>query len=162
MNRWNKLAIVAAGLLAMAMADDELSCCLVGPNPEYCDSDSQCTDKSRELYDASKPYCHDEGNFCHSGCKTDTDCTIKTAKHAAWYDPARPYCHPTRRDCMTKRLAEGGLAGGPVVPAAGAVGGAWRRRVTLTGDPRVVDGATGARFLQALRRIREHPALLAG
>ena len=37
----------------------------------------------------------------------------------------------------------------------------WRLRVTLTCDHRVVDGALGARFLQALRKYVEHPALLA-
>jgi pyruvate dehydrogenase E2 component (dihydrolipoamide acetyltransferase) len=34
-------------------------------------------------------------------------------------------------------------------------------RVTLTCDHRVVDGALGARFLQAMRKYLEAPALLA-
>lgn len=57
-------------------------------------------------------------------------------------------------------LAVGGLAQEPVV-VDGAVTVAWQMRVTMTCDHRVVDGALGARFLQALRRYVENPALLA-
>jgi pyruvate dehydrogenase E2 component (dihydrolipoamide acetyltransferase) len=58
-------------------------------------------------------------------------------------------------------LAVGGMQQEPVV-VDGALTVGWRMRVTLTCDHRVVDGALGARFLQALRAIVENPALLAG
>ena len=57
-------------------------------------------------------------------------------------------------------LAVGALQKEPVVSPDGALAVGWRMRVTLTCDHRVVDGATGARFLVALRRYMEHPALL--
>ena len=38
----------------------------------------------------------------------------------------------------------------------------WRMKVTMTCDHRVIDGALGAEFLQALRKFIEFPALLAG
>lgn len=43
----------------------------------------------------------------------------------------------------------------------GVLGIGWRMKVTLTCDHRVIDGALGAEFLQALRRYIEYPALLA-
>lgn len=49
-----------------------------------------------------------------------------------------------------------------VVVRDGQVATRWRMRVTMTCDHRVVDGALGARFLSALRKYVEHPALLAG
>ncbi len=58
-------------------------------------------------------------------------------------------------------LAVGALQREPVVTASGELGVGWRMRVTLTCDHRVVDGALGARFLQAVRRYVEAPALLA-
>jgi pyruvate dehydrogenase E2 component (dihydrolipoyllysine-residue acetyltransferase) len=36
-----------------------------------------------------------------------------------------------------------------------------RMKVTLSGDHRVIDGATGAKFLQEVLRILEHPMTLA-
>jgi pyruvate dehydrogenase E2 component (dihydrolipoamide acetyltransferase) len=57
-------------------------------------------------------------------------------------------------------LAVGSLQQEPVVKD-GALGIGWRMKLTLTCDHRVVDGALGARFLQALRRFLEAPALLA-
>ena len=57
-------------------------------------------------------------------------------------------------------LAVGAMAQEPVVED-GQIVARWRMRVTLTCDHRVVDGALGARFLQALRKYVEHPALLA-
>lgn len=56
-------------------------------------------------------------------------------------------------------LAVGQLAQVPVVQG-GALTVGWRMSVTLTCDHRVVDGATGAAFLQVLRRYVENPALL--
>lgn len=56
-------------------------------------------------------------------------------------------------------LAVGGLQQEPVVDG-GALSVAWRMRVTMTCDHRVIDGALGARFLQAVRRNIEAPALL--
>lgn len=44
------------------------------------------------------------------------------------------------------------VVGGQVVPA-------WRMKVTMTCDHRVIDGALGARFLQALRLHVENPGL---
>jgi pyruvate dehydrogenase E2 component (dihydrolipoamide acetyltransferase) len=58
-------------------------------------------------------------------------------------------------------LAVGAMAREPVVREDGSLGVAWGMRVTLTCDHRVVDGALGAEFLQALRRYVERPALLA-
>lgn len=57
-------------------------------------------------------------------------------------------------------LAVGGMQQEPVV-VDGALSVGWRMRVTLTCDHRVVDGALGAEFLQAVRRYIETPALLA-
>ena len=57
-------------------------------------------------------------------------------------------------------LAVGAMAQEPAVED-GQLVVRWRLRVTLTCDHRVVDGALGARFLQALRKYVEHPALLA-
>jgi len=56
-------------------------------------------------------------------------------------------------------LAVGSLGQEPVV-VDGELGVGWRLRVTMTCDHRVIDGALGARFLQALRRYVEHPELL--
>ncbi len=57
-------------------------------------------------------------------------------------------------------LAVGGLEQVPVV-VDGALSVGWRMKVTMTCDHRVIDGALGASFLQALRRYIENPALLA-
>lgn len=57
-------------------------------------------------------------------------------------------------------LAVGGMAQVPVV-TDGQLSVGWRMKVTLTCDHRVVDGALGAEFLQAVRRYLEAPALLA-
>ena len=37
----------------------------------------------------------------------------------------------------------------------------YRMKATLSVDHRVADGASGARFLQTLRRLLEHPLLMA-
>jgi pyruvate dehydrogenase E2 component (dihydrolipoamide acetyltransferase) len=56
------------------------------------------------------------------------------------------------------------LAAGAVEPRAVVVDGAVvvrrRMRVTMSCDHRVIDGATGARFLQTLRRLVENPLML--
>ncbi|RME22931.1 MAG: 2-oxo acid dehydrogenase subunit E2 [Deltaproteobacteria bacterium] len=60
-------------------------------------------------------------------------------------------------------LAVGGLQREAAVvdgEGGGRLSTAWRMRVTMTCDHRVIDGALGARFLQALRRNVESPALL--
>ena len=57
-------------------------------------------------------------------------------------------------------LAIGGIDAKPVV-AGGNVVVRRRLRVTMSCDHRVIDGATGARFLQTLRRLLELPLLLA-
>lgn len=57
-------------------------------------------------------------------------------------------------------LAIGGIELKPVV-VDGAVVVRRRLRVTMSCDHRVIDGATGARFLQTLRRLLEVPLLLA-
>jgi pyruvate dehydrogenase E2 component (dihydrolipoamide acetyltransferase) len=56
-------------------------------------------------------------------------------------------------------LAVGGVEAKPVV-LDGNVVVRQRMRVTMSCDHRVIDGATGARFLQALRRLIENPLLL--
>jgi pyruvate dehydrogenase E2 component (dihydrolipoamide acetyltransferase) len=57
-------------------------------------------------------------------------------------------------------LAVGEVKQVPVVED-GALTVGWRMKATLTCDHRVIDGALGARFLQALRRYVAFPALLA-
>jgi pyruvate dehydrogenase E2 component (dihydrolipoamide acetyltransferase) len=57
-------------------------------------------------------------------------------------------------------LAIGGIESKPVV-VDGNVVVRRRLRVTMSCDHRVIDGATGARFLQTLRRLLELPLLLA-
>lgn len=57
-------------------------------------------------------------------------------------------------------LAVGSLQQEPVV-VDGALSVGWRMKVTMTCDHRVIDGALGASFLQALRKYIENPALLA-
>ena len=57
-------------------------------------------------------------------------------------------------------LAVGSLQQEPVV-VDGALTVGWRMKVTMTCDHRVIDGALGASFLQALRKYIENPALLA-
>lgn len=57
-------------------------------------------------------------------------------------------------------LAVGALEQRPVVNE-GALSVGWRMDVVMTCDHRVIDGAVGARFLQALRRHVEAPGLMA-
>ena len=57
-------------------------------------------------------------------------------------------------------LAVGAVVEKPVV-ADGRVEVGTRCRMTLSSDHRVVDGATGAKFLQTLRQILENPVFLA-
>jgi len=56
-------------------------------------------------------------------------------------------------------LAIGGVEDKPVV-IDGAVVVRKRLRVTMSCDHRVIDGATGAKFLQTLRRLIENPLML--
>lgn len=56
-------------------------------------------------------------------------------------------------------IAIGGIESKPVV-ANGEVVVRRRLRVTMSCDHRVIDGATGARFLQTLRRLIENPLML--
>jgi pyruvate dehydrogenase E2 component (dihydrolipoamide acetyltransferase) len=56
-------------------------------------------------------------------------------------------------------LAVGGVEQVPVVEAGKLTVG-WRMKATMTCDHRVIDGALGARFLQAFRAYIESPALL--
>ncbi len=57
-------------------------------------------------------------------------------------------------------LAVGAVRHVPVV-VDGQVTVGYRMKVTLSVDHRVADGASGARFLQTLRRLLEHPLLMA-
>ena len=57
-------------------------------------------------------------------------------------------------------LAVGSMQQEPVV-VDGTLTVGWRMKVTMTCDHRVIDGALGAEFLQAVRRYIEFPALLA-
>jgi pyruvate dehydrogenase E2 component (dihydrolipoamide acetyltransferase) len=56
-------------------------------------------------------------------------------------------------------LAIGAIEEKPVVEG-GTVSARKRLRVTMSCDHRVIDGATGARFLQTLRRLVENPLML--
>jgi pyruvate dehydrogenase E2 component (dihydrolipoamide acetyltransferase) len=56
-------------------------------------------------------------------------------------------------------LAIGAVSDVPVV-VDGALRTAKHLRVTMSCDHRVIDGATGARFLQTLRRLLENPLML--
>jgi pyruvate dehydrogenase E2 component (dihydrolipoamide acetyltransferase) len=56
-------------------------------------------------------------------------------------------------------LAVGSIAQVPVV-TDGELSVGWRMNCTMTCDHRVIDGATGAQFLQILRKYVESPALL--
>ncbi len=56
-------------------------------------------------------------------------------------------------------LAVGGIEDKPVA-VNGALVVRKRLRVTMSCDHRVIDGATGARFLQTLRRMLENPLML--
>ncbi|MCB9665657.1 MAG: 2-oxo acid dehydrogenase subunit E2, partial [Alphaproteobacteria bacterium] len=55
-------------------------------------------------------------------------------------------------------LAVGAVEQVPVV-RDGVLGTGWRMKATLTCDHRVIDGATGAAFLQLLRRYVEAPGV---
>lgn len=57
-------------------------------------------------------------------------------------------------------LAVGSMQQEPIVEN-GVLSVGWRMKVTMTCDHRVIDGALGAEFLQAVRRYIEFPALMA-
>jgi len=57
-------------------------------------------------------------------------------------------------------LAVGAVRQVPVV-VDGALEVGWRMKMTLSVDHRVADGASGARFLQTLKKFLEHPLLMA-
>jgi len=57
-------------------------------------------------------------------------------------------------------LAVGAVKKVPVVLEDGTIEPRSRMKVTLSCDHRVLDGATGARFLQELKRILENPVLM--
>jgi pyruvate dehydrogenase E2 component (dihydrolipoamide acetyltransferase) len=53
-------------------------------------------------------------------------------------------------------LAVGAVTAKPVV-VDGAIGARRRLRITMSCDHRIIDGATGARFLQTVKRMLENP-----
>jgi len=57
-------------------------------------------------------------------------------------------------------LAVGAMEQKPVFDADGDLVRAWRMKVTMTCDHRVIDGALGAQFLQVLRKYVESPWLM--
>jgi pyruvate dehydrogenase E2 component (dihydrolipoamide acetyltransferase) len=57
-------------------------------------------------------------------------------------------------------LAVGAVKKVPVVLEDGSIQPRARMKVTLSCDHRVLDGATGARFLQELKRVLENPVLM--
>jgi pyruvate dehydrogenase E2 component (dihydrolipoamide acetyltransferase) len=57
-------------------------------------------------------------------------------------------------------LAIGAVEAKPVAGEDGQLSVRKRMRVTMSCDHRVIDGATGARFLQALSRMIENPLML--
>jgi len=59
-------------------------------------------------------------------------------------------------------LAIGAIVRKPVVNAKGAIVPAYRMKIGMSCDHRVVDGAIGADYLKALRHLLENPSLLLG
>ncbi len=57
-------------------------------------------------------------------------------------------------------LAVGAIVKKPVVTAKGELAVGERMSISLSGDHRVVDGAVGAEYLSALRKLVENPALM--
>jgi pyruvate dehydrogenase E2 component (dihydrolipoyllysine-residue acetyltransferase) len=57
-------------------------------------------------------------------------------------------------------LAIGAIVRKPVVNEEGAIVSAYRMKIGMSCDHRVVDGATGADYLKALRHLLENPSLL--
>jgi len=57
-------------------------------------------------------------------------------------------------------LAVGAIVKKPVVTAKGELAVGERMNISLSGDHRVVDGAVGAEYLTALRKLVENPALM--
>lgn len=57
-------------------------------------------------------------------------------------------------------LAVGAIVNKPVVNAKGEIVAGQRMSISLSGDHRVVDGAVGAEYLAALRKLVENPALM--
>jgi pyruvate dehydrogenase E2 component (dihydrolipoamide acetyltransferase) len=57
-------------------------------------------------------------------------------------------------------LAVGAIVKKPVVNAKGEIVAGQRMSISLSGDHRVVDGAVGAEYLTALRKLVENPALM--
>jgi pyruvate dehydrogenase E2 component (dihydrolipoamide acetyltransferase) len=57
-------------------------------------------------------------------------------------------------------LAVGAVQKVPWVDESGALVAMERMRLGLSGDHRVIDGATGARFLQTLKAVLESPLRL--
>jgi pyruvate dehydrogenase E2 component (dihydrolipoamide acetyltransferase) len=57
-------------------------------------------------------------------------------------------------------LAVGAIVKKPVVNAKGEIVVGERMSISLSGDHRVVDGAVGAEYLTALRKLVENPALM--
>lgn len=57
-------------------------------------------------------------------------------------------------------LAVGAVVKKPVVTAKGELAVGERMNISLSGDHRVVDGAVGAEYLSALRKLVENPALM--
>ena len=57
-------------------------------------------------------------------------------------------------------LSIGAIQAKPVVNANGDVVAGQRMWIGLSGDHRVVDGAVGATYLAALKRLIENPALM--
>jgi len=57
-------------------------------------------------------------------------------------------------------LAVGAVKKQPVVMEDGSIQPRARMKVTLSCDHRILDGATGARFLQELKRVLENPILM--
>lgn len=57
-------------------------------------------------------------------------------------------------------LAVGAIVNKPVVNAKGEIVAGQRMNISLSGDHRVVDGAVGAEYLAALRKLLENPALM--
>ena len=91
--------LLGSGLLLSGCPED---------NPDYCSSDQQCKDPSREGHDPARPHCHGEGNFCYEGCASHQDCADSSR---SWYRADRPFCDPVTSDCVAAPAHDGGQDG---------------------------------------------------
>ncbi len=84
-------------------------------NPNYCESDQECLNRSSANYDPNKTYCHDDMHFCYEGCSKDSDCNDPTKRQewAEYWNPQAPLvCNLVRHDCVPGGGGDGGVGDG--------------------------------------------------